>query len=441
MVIPPHPDPIHSFIDNLPRFSLDMSGVTGLLRGDDAVSAITTVHVYGNRRWLGWYNTPGSFQLANRFSSFAKSASFRGIYSRNLSSKSLSESVHLDPTTLFEPDSSNCRGPRFRAAHSGTVIEETGYLAALLMKECAAWEEDGRVVPGRRTQPVEITIADLRQAPPSEVQPAHSSVFTLLAASVPIATSISTCTLCAMFQDWCASSSILIGIVVSGVSCLVLGSAHLVFIHPVPAKGSPTGDGILGSKKDIVLLRGTEGAVSSITGGQFSLHFPSEAHYNLIQCCSLLFFIQCVTQFLLIPQASLFGQVMFLTSHGVSALYNAWLSSLDKDKVHRRLLFEIYVWHPPTAVVPFVLLVLQPTQDPTKLLDELLPNDTEVWKRWKGVILGQLRHSRDHSFLSDSKFGDVHGFTQQEQGLLDALYEDARAAYSGYKDYIGVEPL
>ncbi|KAF8120575.1 hypothetical protein EV363DRAFT_1589633 [Boletus edulis] len=436
-MIPPHADLVHTlhnsrFIDNLPRFSLNMSGVTGLLRGDDAVSAITAVHVYGNRRWLGWYNTPGSFQLAKRFGSFAESASFRSIYSRNLSSKSLSKSVHLDPTALFEPDSSNCKGPRFRAAHSGTVVEDTGYLAALLMKECAAWEEDGRVVPGRRTQPVEITIADLGQALPSEVQPAHSSVFTLLAASVPIAISISTCTLCAMFQDWCASSSILIGIIASGVSCLVLGSGGLVFSHHVPAKGSPAG------------------AVSSITRGRFSLQFPSEAHYNLIQCCSLLFYIQCVTQFILIPQASLFGQVMFLTSHGVSALYNAWLSSLDKDKVHRRLLFERAFANPtftkytfgtcPTAVV-FMLLVLQPTRDPMKLLDELLPNDTKVWKQWKRVVLEQLRYPTDHSFFSESKLGDVHGFTQQEHGLLDALYEDAQAAYCGYKDYLGVEPL
>jgi hypothetical protein len=246
-------------------------------------------------------------------------------------------------------------------------------------------------------------------------------------------------------RDWYASSLILVGIVASGISCLVLGSADFVFTHPEPAKGSPAGDGILGSDKDIVLLRGTEGAVNSITRGSFSLRFSSAAHYTLIRWCSVLFFIQCITQLLLIPQASLFGQVMFLTSLGVSALYNAWLSSLDKEKIHRKLVFERVLENPTltkytlgtrTTAVVFMLLVLQP-QDPTGLLNELLPNDTKVWKQWKATILEQLRHPRDQSFLSESKIGDLDGFTQQEQDLLHLLYEDARAAYNGYRTISG----
>ncbi|KAF8439819.1 hypothetical protein L210DRAFT_3402134 [Boletus edulis BED1] len=436
-------------VDNRPPFSLDMSGVAGLLGGDDAVSAMTAVHVYGNRRWLGWYNTPGSFRIAKRFSLFAKSASLCDVFSRNLSSNSLSKSVYLDPATLFEPDGFNCRGPKFCAAHSGTVIKETGYLASLFARECTALDSEGTVVPGRRTQPVGITIVDLSHAPPSEMDPARSNAFALLAASVPIATSIGTCALCAAYEDWYASSLILVGIVASGVSCLVLGSADFVFTHPEPAKGSPAGDGILTSDKDIVLLRGTEGAVNSITRGRFFLRFSSAAHDNLLWWCSLLFFVQCITQLLLIPQASLFGQAMFLASLGVSALYNAWLSSLDKDKIHRKLLFERVLENPSltkytlgtrTTAVVFMLLVLQ-LQDPTKLLDEFLPNDTKVWKQWKTVISEQLRHPRDHSFLSESNLGDVDGFTQQEQQLLNLLYEDARAAYNGYKDYLGVKSL
>ncbi|KAH0840281.1 hypothetical protein J3R83DRAFT_1289 [Lanmaoa asiatica] len=325
-------------LDKPSRLSLDMSGVAGLLGGDDAVSAMITVHVYGNRRWLGWYNTSGSIEIAERFRSFAKHASFSNIFSGNTSPKFFSKSIHMDPTTLFELDS--CKGPKFRAAHSGTVIQETGHLAALFMKECAAWNSEGKVVPGRKTRPVGITIAELGPAPAAEMLPARSSAFTLLFASVPIAVSVGTCVLCAVCEDWYASSLILVGIIASGISCLVLGSADFVFSHPEPAKGSPAGDGILGSDEDIVLLKGTESAVNSITRGRFSLRFSSEAHYNLIQWCSLLFFIQCITQLLLIPQASLFGQIMFLTSLGVSALYNAWLSSLDKEKIHRKLLFE-----------------------------------------------------------------------------------------------------
>ena len=434
-------------LDMPSRFSLDMLGVAGLLGGDDAVSAMATVHVYGDRCWLGWYNTPGSFQIAKRLSSFAKSASFHNT--SKLSPRPLSGGiqVHTDPTTLFELDS--CKGPNFRAAHSGTVIGETGYLAALFVKECAAWNSEGKVVPGRRTQPVGITIADLGPAPASEMRPARSSTSSLLFASVPIAVSIGTCALCAICKDWYASSLILVGIIASGVSCLVLGSADFVFTHPEPAKGSPAGDGILSLDKDIVLLRGTEGAVNSITRGRFSLRFSSEGQYNLIRWCSALFFIQCITQLLLIPQASLFGQVMFLTSLGVSALYSARLSSLDKEKIHRKLLFERVLENPTltkytlgtrTTAVVFVLLVLQ-LSDPTGLLNELLPNDTKVWKQWKTTILERLRHPSDQSFQLGSSVGDLNGFTQQEKDLLGLLYEDARAAYNGYRDYLRVDSL
>ena len=430
-----------------PRFSLDMAGVAGLLGGDDAVSAMAAVHVYGDTRWLGWYNTPGSFQIAKRLSSFAKSASFRTISSGNLSPKSFTKSIHVDPTALLEAD--YCKGPKFRAAHSGTVIEETGYLAALFMKECAAWDSEGKVVPGRRTQTVGITIVDLGQAPASEMHPARGSIFTFLFASVPIAVSIATCVLCTVCEDWYASSLILVGIVASGVSCLVLGSADFVFTHPEPAKGSPAGDGILSSDKDIVLLRGTEGAVNSITRGRFSLRFSSEGQYNLIRWCSALFFIQCIIQLLLIPQASLLGQVMFLTSLGVSALYNAWLSSLDKEKIQRKLLFERVLENPAltkytlgtrTTAVVFILLVLQ-LQDPTGLLNELLPNDTKVWRQWKATISERLRQPHGRCFLSESKVGDLDGFTQQERVLLELLYDDARAAYNGYRDYLRVDSL
>ena len=426
-------------LDKSPRFSLNMLGVAGLLDGDDAACAMAIVHIYGNRRWLGWYNNPGSFQIAKRLSSFAKSTSCPNIFGR---SPSLPKSIYVDPSALF--DSDRCKGPKFRAAHSGTVIKETGHLATLFMKECASRDSEGKVIPGRRTQPVGITIADLGHAPASEMLPTRSSVSTLFFASVPIATSIGACVVCAIFEDWYASSLILVGIVASGVSSLALGSANLVFWHPEPAKGSPAGDGILDSDKGIVILRGTEGAVNSITRGTFTLHFSSEAHRNLLRWCSVLFFVQCITQLLLIPQASLFGQLMFLASLAVSALYNARISSLDEEMIHRKLLFERVLENPTltkytlgtrTTAVAFTLLVLQP-QDPMKLLNELLPNDTKVWREWKAAISEQLRHPGDQSFLSESKIGDLDGFTQQEQDLLHLLYEDARAAYNSYQDYL-----
>ncbi|KAF8555582.1 hypothetical protein OG21DRAFT_856874 [Imleria badia] len=81
----------------------------------------------------------------------------------------------------------------------------------------------------------------------------------------------------------------LVGIVASGLSCLVLGSADFVFIHPQPAKGSPVGDGTLRSSMGIVLLRGTEGGARRRQLHDARRLLPSSA--ALIRSCSVLFFI------------------------------------------------------------------------------------------------------------------------------------------------------
>ena len=429
------PSLIHSTIrpsislDRPSRFSLDLSGVlASLFGGDEALSS--TAHVYGDRRWLGWYNAPGSFHIFKQLRSSMKSVS---------QTNSLS---HIDPVALFNLDV--CRGPTFYAAHSGTIIKETSYLATFFMRECATWESEGRVVPERRTNPAGITIAGLGQTPSPQICPACISASTIFFASLPISVSVATCAFCAAYGDWYASLSILVGIIARGVFCFVLGSADFVLTCSVPAFGSPAGDGILDSDKDMVLLRGKESAVNAITRGRLSIRFSSKSHHHLIQWSPFLFLVQGIMQLLLIPQASLFGQIMFLISIGVSALYNAWLSSMDNEKVHRKILSEQvfrnarlskYTLGTRTSTVVFALLVLQP-EDPTGLMNQLLPNDTKVWKRWKETILEQLlRHQNNQSFHLSGNVDHLDRFTQEEKDLLAVLYKDAQAAYDRYRDY------
>ena len=281
--------------------------------GDDAAFAIAAVPL--NRCWLGWYNSLESFHIAKRLDSFAKSA-----FVHNLSG-----SIYVDPMTSFQSDGR--RGPRFRAVHSGAVIEETGSLTTLSMEECADWDPERKVVCGRGMQPVRFTIADLGPAPDSEILPTCRNAFTLLFSSIPIVVSIVACALGVIWEDWYALSSILLGIIANGISCPVLGSVDLVFTRPKPAKESHSSDGILFSDKDIILLRGTADAINTIVRGRFSLRSLSEGHYDLVQSCSVLFFIQCFTQLLLIPQASLLGNIMFLTSLDVSAVYSTMFGS------------------------------------------------------------------------------------------------------------------
>ena len=404
------------------KFILDTSGVPGLY-GDEAVSAMAIVHVYENRQWLGWYNSPGSYQIAERYGRLAKSRFLDALF----------PGVHTDPATLFNLD--DRKGPKFRAAHSNAIIEETGHLAALFVKECASLE--GKLVEGRKTQPVGVTVADLKHVPPHRVDLKRFNAFSPIFASIPISVSVGTCAACSIYQDWYAFSTILLGILTSGISCLVIGGGKLTFTRPKPAKGSPAGDGILTSDTEIVLLKGAESAVNCVTQGRFSLNFSSEAQYQNIGWCPVLLTIQTIAQLLLIPQASLFGQIMFVVSLAVSWMYNLWLSSLAKG-IERDILLNNVLAKPVltkhilgtrTTMVVFILLVLQ-VEEPSKVLNELLPNDTKVWKQWKRTIVPRLVSGEKLEWANSD--WELDGFTLEEKSLLETLYGDAQAAYTGY---------
>ena len=83
-------------------------------------------------------------------------------------------------------------------------------------------------------------------------------------------------------------------------------------------------------------------------------------------------------------------------------------------------------------MVVFVLLVLQP-EEPVKILDELLPNDTKVWRQWKETIVRRLLNKEKLEFV-DADW-ELDGFSLQERSLLEVLYGDSQAAYGGYVQY------
>ncbi|KAG2354818.1 hypothetical protein BDR07DRAFT_1428293 [Suillus spraguei] len=409
------------------KFSLDASGVAGFFGGDEAVSAMATVHVYQGRKWLGWYNSPGSYLIAKRYGQLANSRFWDGLF----------PGVNTDPATLFELD--GLKGPKFKGVESGSIIPETGHLASLMAKECQL--KQGIDVPGRKTQPVGVTIVDLHYVPDATMAPKQLKKYTSALAFIPMSVSVGTCIACAFFEDWYSFSMILLGIIASGISCLVIGSGKFTFRHPIPSPGAPRGDGLLLTDNNIIVLLGQEGAVNSITRGKFSLNFESEPEYRNIGICSLILTAQFIAQLLLIPQAELFGQIMFITSLTVSWAYNSWLSSLDKGEIQRRLLLDVVLKRPlmtkymlgtRTTMAVFVLLALNPS-DPVKILDDILPNDTKVWRKWKSIILSRLRDGEKMHFQSAD--WDGGGFDGSETMLLKTLLGDAQAAYDGYADH------
>ena len=159
--------------------------------------------------------------------------------------------------------------------------------------------------------------------------------------------------------------------------------------------------------------------------------------FRSIGCCSILLTIQFLAQLFLVPQASLFGQIMFISSLGASWVYNLILSAFDKEEIQQRILrgqvleqpsLTKYILTTRTSAVVFALCVLSP-DDPRKFLDAYLPNDTRVWGKWRETVLRKLRANEELHF-TDADW-NLEGYTDPERKLLRSLYGDAQAAYEG----------
>ena len=84
-----------------------------------------------------------------------------------------------------------------------------------------------------------------------------------------------------------------------------------------------------------------------------------------------------------------------------------------------------------TAMVVFVLLTLC-SSNSEKLLNHLLPHDTNTWKIWKRVVLEEVEGQQ---LLSFDK-GNYDSMATGERTLLGKLYEDVEAASKGFVDFV-----
>ncbi|KAG2129017.1 hypothetical protein DEU56DRAFT_503198 [Suillus clintonianus] len=396
-------------------FNLNVSGVAGFFGGEEAISAMQTIHLYKHRKWLGWYNSPGSWNVGKKFGLLANSRLWDGLF----------PGPNEDPAKFFELDGK--QGPKYVASRSGSILERTGHLAYLIMQ--TSKEELGVQVQGRVTKPNKVTIIKTqpifkesteKEKSPVRAIPPHSGHHTDVAI-LPIAVSFTTCALCGWTYDWFCCSMILLGIVSNGMSSLVIGSAHLKLQGVKSAPTAPPGDGMLMDGDDIVLLTGKEENIATITRGKFMLDYepwvrkrsrkekrkrsvpgdgmgstnsnrtsdaeaglqdssldrglkegtvPVRDEYAAIGLCSLLLVIQLLGQLLLIPQGTFFGQIMFLASFAASWAYNLYLSSIDKEYIQERLLLNAlnlddqhmrtYILGTRTTAAVFACLMLQP---------------------------------------------------------------------------------
>ena len=443
----PRMPPLHNPIPLDSKFTLNSAGVAGFFGGEEAISAMATVHLYEGRQWLGWFNSPGSYTIAKGFGRMANSRFWDGLF----------PGPNDSPAKTFGLDGK--QGPRYIAALSGTTIMHTRHLAYLTMERSR--EVKVKKIEGRTTTPFDVSYLAMKPVPNAAVAK-RRSFHNAIVGFIPIIFSVVTCVLCALIYDWFSFSMILIGIISSGYASLVIGNGKLI-IETVrePAPGAPPGHGILIEEDGVVVIKGEERDVNIITKGRFELKTDSkpvdeekgnERRYHAIGLCSLVLLIQFLAQLLLVPQGTLFGQIMFLISLGVSWGYNSYLSSLEKEKIQTDILFET-LGNPEmlrfragtrTTMTVFVCLLLfhgvrcSSPEDARNLrrqtLHECLPNDTTVWRRWKDKVVKQLVDIDDGSDSLPHLVEDLDDSTlpEPDKKLLNVLLEDARAAFTEY---------
>jgi len=416
------------------KFTLNAWGVAGIFGGEEAISTVALIPLYQGRRWFGWYNAPGSLEVARHFGRLARSQFWEKIFPHTTTS----------PATLFAFDGQV--GPRYTAALSGTEMQ-TGHLGYLAMERCKEIKKVAEI-PGRTTTPAHVALIDLGNVDYDHNVPrlSRTSAFQAL---IPIIVSIVTCVMCALVHDWYSFSVILLGIIASGFATMTIGSGKLILKSVNnPAQGAPPGDGILVPvlcEDVVVVVKGAEPAINAITKGKFGLELDSRVPGHAIGISSLLLILEFLAQLFLIPQGMLFGQLMFVISLCVSWVYNFHVSSLRREKLQADVLIQklgnpqihkFLVGTRTTMAVFVALLAFHGVPNPSpnavqKTLRCFLSNDTEVWEKWMTKAT-QLVCNRSLSCLERDKGDDEGGLTGNDKNLLGALLDDARDAFNGY---------
>lgn len=393
----------------------------GFTGSEQTTGALYTAHVTGRKTIPSIYNSPGSYASAAAFNALSKTPIWDGLHAQ--------PGVSVDPAALA-PSEDTAPGPKYTAVASGTLISSTGPISKLIV-------EHSRRLPittisGRRTTPLSVTIVELPDAPASEDHPIAKVSAPVI---IPVFASAAAAAASGIQGDWIAMSMIVLGMVCGGVSSFALQSGDLTFTRPVSTPGVPAGDGYLEVGNEIIVLKGTEAAVTSVTRGRFSLRYKSEGRYNMISACGSLLTAQCIIQLLVVPFGTIFGQFCFFLSLTIAWIYNSYVSRQEKSAWKRLVLedllkapvMERYSLGTRTSAAVFIMQELQPANVEDQLA-LLLPNSTPVWKAWRQVVARELQ-SGNPNFKA---IPTPAAFNADEDRLLRTLFADAQAAVDAF---------
>ncbi|TBU28957.1 hypothetical protein BD311DRAFT_308195 [Dichomitus squalens] len=397
------------------------AALLGFVGGEQNLGALQVTHVNGRRSLPSAFNAPGSYLTGQGFGRLTASRVWDGPH----------PGVSVDPTALSS-NSSSLNGPKFTAAFSGSALPTTGPIAKLLTEYSRRLAIT--VLEGRVTTPSAVTVVELPDAPECEVHPtARISAPVIL----PILVSSAATAACGVVGDWSTLGMLILGMASNGIASYALQAGDLTFTRPVTTPGAPAGDGYLESDNEIVVLKGSEAAVSSITRGQFTLRCKNEGALQAFSTCSFLLTLQCVVQLLVVPRGSFFGQLFFLFTMVVSWLYNAYVARQEKAAWEKLVLEDLlkaptmkrYSLGTRTQAAVFLMQVLKPS-NVEEQLSLLIPNNTPVWKTWRQTVARRLQDSKP--IFDGAEVERSSSFNANEMKLLATLFNDAQAAVDAF---------
>ncbi|KAJ8495391.1 hypothetical protein ONZ45_g12871 [Pleurotus djamor] len=258
-------------------FTLDVSGIVGFLGGDEAISATESVHFYEHRKYLGFYNTPGSYKVAKHYGKLARGQVWDALY----------PGVNEEPAAFLKLDGKS--GPSYRGIMSGTAISDIGHVGHVFEQLC----DDLPVQHPTKSpslNPISVTVVDLKEVrkdAPNRVSISYPATFSsspwrYIVAFLTCVLNLAICILSALCDEWFAFSLILLGIICNGLACFLIGSARIYLKYHKPSQHSPLGNGIIAEKKHFIVLTGSEEAVNQIVKGSFEVDFGNDASYSRI---------------------------------------------------------------------------------------------------------------------------------------------------------------
>ncbi|KAI9056660.1 hypothetical protein FKP32DRAFT_1585494 [Trametes sanguinea] len=416
-------------------FSLDISALAGFLGADATLAVMMLPHLHAQRKWWGWYNCPGSYHLAKRFGQMARSK-FRSLADRS--------SVVSQQLTL---ELQGGTGLTYISAHSGATLPRTGPLASTFAEQCSAVH--AIEVGGRRSDTMDVAVTRLtRETHDSQhirVPHTHPKWFALC----PVAATLSTAIACIFYRDMFIAFVILFSALCHGTACLVMGNAKFTYQHRIPQVTARFSSGWMEAHRSFVVLFGTEPAIAPVTRGRFVLKLSPWRMHFFISLCSVLLALQFLSQLLLVPQGTLFGQLMFIASLVASWAYHRLVLAWDNESIQRHILvadilgrphIERYRFGTRTAAAVFTVLVLRSAigHDIEARLRALLPTNTPVWELWYATVAERIHSGQPLSFEKecDWEWQKMRGLlTLEESSLFRELLQDAATAYTAFLEH------